>query len=194
MSLALPPRCLPTLHQPRSEENEGLIQSSCLELLASMVEESDDLSQAQLDAVLGQLVPPRREEAAAAARLAAALLQRTQQTVQPYVQRLLTCLLLGSRTSSELREDYHSLIFQVGAEVRAPACAFQGGAVLRQWVQLRSHVWVVLHPHREVCSHVDWRGWGYVWRKQGGWSTRPWMRSCSPAGGIAHLLAPSTPL
>lgn len=35
--------------------------------------------------------------------------------VQPYLQKFLTALLTGARTDSELKGDYHSLFYAVGA-------------------------------------------------------------------------------
>lgn len=48
-------------------------------------------------------------------RLAQELLRRTEPRVQPFLQKFLTNVLLGMRTDSELRDDCHALIFQVGA-------------------------------------------------------------------------------
>ena len=50
----------------------------------------------------------------AACRLTQQLLQRTEADVQPYLKKFLTNALLGLRTDSDLRDECHSLIFQVG--------------------------------------------------------------------------------
>ncbi len=47
-------------------------------------------------------------------RLAQLLLQRTEAEVQPYLQKFLSGALLGLRSDSELKDDCHTLIFQVG--------------------------------------------------------------------------------
>jgi hypothetical protein len=92
-----------------------VLEGTVLELLRSMIEEADDLPQQQLDVLLWRLLPAHRAEHPAGHALAAALLQRTETVVQPHLQKLLTALLLGSRTDSELKDDYHSLFYAVRA-------------------------------------------------------------------------------
>ena len=103
-----------------------MLEGTVLELLRSMIEEADDLPQQQLDVLLWRLLPAHRAEHPAGHALAAALLpglvccrhwllQRTETVVQPHLQKLLTALLLGSRTDSELKDDYHSLFYAVRA-------------------------------------------------------------------------------
>ncbi|KAL4458690.1 hypothetical protein ABPG75_013555 [Micractinium tetrahymenae] len=102
-----------TLMDVVNEENVEMLQGTVLELLRSMVEEADDLPQAQLDVLLTRLLPPHRAESPAGHALAAALLQRTETTVQPHLQKFLTALLTGARTDSELKGDYHSLFYAI---------------------------------------------------------------------------------
>lgn len=86
-----------------------------LELLRGMIEEADDLPQPQLDALLSRLLPSAAAQAPAAHALVAALLQRTETTVQPYLQRFLKALLTGNRTDTELRDNAYELFYAVGA-------------------------------------------------------------------------------
>lgn len=92
-----------------------MLEGTAVELLRAMVEEADDLPQSQLDILLTRLLPAHAAEAPASHAATKALLQRTQTTVQPYLQRLLTGLLSGARSDSELRGDYHSVFYAVGA-------------------------------------------------------------------------------
>lgn len=117
------PACLPAC----SEENAGVLEGTMLELLRSMIEEADDLPQQQLDVLLWRLLPAHRAEHPAGHALAAALLQRTETVVQPHLQKLLTALLLGSRTDSELKDDYHSLFYAVRA------CRAMHAALFMRW-------------------------------------------------------------
>ncbi|KAL4420139.1 hypothetical protein ABPG77_010355 [Micractinium sp. CCAP 211/92] len=102
-----------TLLDVVNEENAELLHGTVLELLRSMVEEADDLPQAQLDVLLTRLLPAHRTESPAGHSLAASLVQRTETTVQPYLQKFLTALLTGARTDSELKGDYHSLFYAI---------------------------------------------------------------------------------
>lgn len=52
----------------------------------------------------------------------------TDLQVQPYLQKFLTALLTGARTDSELKGDYHSLFYAVGAGW-GPEAAPWGAAV-----------------------------------------------------------------
>lgn len=65
-----------------SEANAEVLQGTVLELLRVMVEEADELPQAQLDVVLSRLLPAHRAESPAGHALTAALLQRTETTVR----------------------------------------------------------------------------------------------------------------
>lgn len=106
---------VPMCHSCRSEENAGVLEGTAVELLRAMVEEADDLPQSQLDILLTRLLPAHAAEAPASHAATKALLQRTETTVQPYLQRLLSGLLTGARSDSELRGDYHSVFYAVGS-------------------------------------------------------------------------------
>lgn len=90
-----------------------MLEGTVLELLRNMIEEADDLPQAQLDVLLVRLLPAHAAEAPASHAAAAALLQRCETLVQPHLQKLVTALLTGARTDSELKDDYHSLFYAV---------------------------------------------------------------------------------
>lgn len=101
-----------------SVDNADALEGTVLELLRGMIEEADDLPQPQLDALLSRLLPSAAAQAPAAHALVAALLQRTETTVQPHLQRFLKALLTGSRTDSELRDNAYELFYAVGARRR----------------------------------------------------------------------------
>jgi hypothetical protein len=96
-----------------SEENAEVLQGTVLELLRSMIEEADDLPQQQLDILLARLLPAAAAESPAAHALVVALLQRTETTVQPHLQKFLKALLTGVRTDSELKDDAYELFYAV---------------------------------------------------------------------------------
>lgn len=101
-----------------------MLEGTVVELLRAMVEEADDLPQSQLDILLTRLLPAHAAEAPASHAATKALLQRTETTVQPYLQRLLSGLLTGARTDSELRGDYHSVFYAVGARMHSSGAAY----------------------------------------------------------------------
>jgi len=110
--LAVHPRqCLTAMC---SKDNADVLAGTAVELLRALVDEADDLPQAQLDILLIRLLPAHAAEAPASHAATRALLQRSETTVQPYLQRLLSGLLTGARTDSELRGDYHSVFYAVG--------------------------------------------------------------------------------
>ncbi|GAB4821978.1 hypothetical protein N2152v2_009024 [Parachlorella kessleri] len=102
-----------TIFTAVNDDNQGMVEALALDLLASMLEESDDISQPLLDTILANLLPAKQKENPAACRLTQQLLQRTEAVVQPYLQKFLTNALLGLRTDSDLRDECHSLIFQL---------------------------------------------------------------------------------
>ena len=75
-------------------------------------------------------------------RLAQQLLQRCEEAVRPHLQRFLAAALSGGRTESELKDDAHALLYQVGALLGAAGlatgagwgleCTFGGAAVAWQ--------------------------------------------------------------
>ncbi|KAL4859210.1 Sister chromatid cohesion protein PDS5 B-B [Chlorella vulgaris] len=102
-----------TLLDVVNEENAEVLQGTVLELLRTMIEEADDLPQQQLDILLARLLPAAAAESPAAHALVVALLQRTETTVQPHLQKFLKALLTGVRTDSELKDDAYELFYAV---------------------------------------------------------------------------------
>ena len=65
----------------------GLTRRVLLQLLSSMLEESDDIPRRLLDTILGAIVPPRREENPGAATLAGELIRANEATLASHVQK-----------------------------------------------------------------------------------------------------------
>ncbi|KAK9811630.1 hypothetical protein WJX72_007291 [[Myrmecia] bisecta] len=96
-----------------NQENAESVEGPMLELISCMLDEGDDVSQTLLDILLDHLIPPKREDNPAAYRLVQQVMQRTEEHLQPHLQKFLTRVILGQPTESELRDDYHKLIYQV---------------------------------------------------------------------------------
>lgn len=96
-----------------NQRNADRIQGPVQDIMCPLIEEGDEVSQPLLDALLSHLSPASRSESPAGYILAQSILRRTQQTIQPALQKFLTCALEGRRTESELREDPHALILYI---------------------------------------------------------------------------------
>ena len=84
-----------------------------MQLLSTMLEEGDDVSQSLLDTILGAMVPPKREENAEAAAFARELIQVNQATLASHIQRLLACMMAGSTADTALECSYRTLLLEV---------------------------------------------------------------------------------
>lgn len=89
-----------------------------LDLVSTLVDESDMISQSLLDCILGNLAPsclgPEGEEVSQSAQMFAwGLLKRSRESMQPHVQRFLTQLLDGVRTDSDLVGNPSQLVLRV---------------------------------------------------------------------------------
>ena len=93
--------------------NADRIQGPVQDIMCPLIEEGDEVSQPLLDALLSHLSPASRSDSPAGYTLAQSILRRTQQTIQPALQKFLSCALEGRRTESELREDPHALILYI---------------------------------------------------------------------------------
>ncbi|DBA83186.1 TPA: hypothetical protein ACH3X2_006702 [Trebouxia sp. C0005] len=94
--------------------NHESVEPAMLEIMASMIEEADDVSQPLLDVILECVTSPQMEEQPQAYRLAQQLLHRAEDRLQRYLQRFLNNIILGHGTDSNLQEeDYPNLIYQI---------------------------------------------------------------------------------
>ncbi|DBA74057.1 TPA: hypothetical protein ACH3X1_010871 [Trebouxia sp. C0004] len=94
--------------------NHESVEPAMLEIMASMIEEADDVSQPLLDVILECVTSPKMEEQPQAYRLAQQLLHRAEDRLQRYLQRFLNNIILGHGTDSSLQEeDYPTLIYQI---------------------------------------------------------------------------------
>lgn len=84
-----------------------------MQLLSTMLEEGDDVSQSLLDTILGAVVPPKREENAEAAAFARELIQANQATLASHIQRLLACMMAGNTADTALECSYRTLLLEV---------------------------------------------------------------------------------
>jgi len=96
-----------------NQNNADRIQGPVQDIMCPLIEEGDEVSQPLLDALLSHLSPASRSYSPAGYTLAQSILRRTQQTIQPSLQKFLSCALEGRRTESELREDPHALILYI---------------------------------------------------------------------------------
>lgn len=93
--------------------NKEQIWAPALEVMAGIVEETDKMPQQLLDTMLSYLLPPACEEHPEACEMIGQLLQRTERLIQPPLQRYLTSMIDGTCTQSDLKDEYHLLIYQV---------------------------------------------------------------------------------
>ena len=101
-----------------------------MQLLSTMLEEGDDVSQSLLDTILGAMVPPKREENAEAAAFARELIQANQATLASHIQRLLACMMASSTADTALECSYRMLLLEVRCPLsRNTACKPPGSLV-----------------------------------------------------------------
>ena len=86
-----------------------------VQLLSSMLEEGDDVSQKLLDTILSAIVPPRRAENPEAAGFARELIRANQTVLASHIQKLLASMMAGSAAETELECSYRMLLLEVGA-------------------------------------------------------------------------------
>ena len=84
-----------------------------MQLLSTMLEEGDDVSQRLLDTILGAMVPPKREANAEAAVFTRELIQANQATLASHIQRLLACMMAGNTADTALECSYRTLLLEV---------------------------------------------------------------------------------
>eukprot|EP00884_Botryococcus_braunii_P018320 jgi/Botrbrau1/5171/Bobra.0172s0043.2 len=100
------------LLQTISEENAKAVEPALLEILVSMVEESESLSQQILDKLLAYLLKPASEEHPAAYRVVQHLLQRTERWFQPHLQKFLINVILDNKVDTSL-DDPQCLLAEI---------------------------------------------------------------------------------
>lgn len=83
------------------------------QLLSSMLEEGDEVSQRLLDTILGAVMPPKREENAEAAAFARELIKANHSTLASHIQKLLTSMMAGTAAETELECSYRTLLLEV---------------------------------------------------------------------------------
>ncbi|KAL2634564.1 hypothetical protein R1flu_006043 [Riccia fluitans] len=97
-----------------SEEHPQNVFSAMRNILALVLEESEEVSQPLLEAVLANLLKSNKSVSPAAHKLAVAVVERCAEKLEPYVQKFLTSVMLeGKGLESELREDYHNIIYEI---------------------------------------------------------------------------------
>lgn len=101
-----------------NSDNYEMIAEPALDLVSTLVDESDMISQSLLDCILGSLAPSclgaDAEEVSQSAQMFAwGLLKRSRESMQPHVQRFLTQLLDGVRTDSDLVGNPSQLVLRV---------------------------------------------------------------------------------
>ena len=94
------------------------IAEPALEVISTLVDESDVISQGLLDCILGTLAPQSLggdvEEASDVAQVfAQRLLRKSRESLQPHIQKFLTQLLDGVRTDSDLVGNPSQLVLRV---------------------------------------------------------------------------------
>ena len=88
------------------------------QLLSSMLEEGDEVSQRLLDRILSPIVPPRQLENAEAAGFARELIRANQMILASHIQKLLASMMAGNAAETELECSYRTLLLEVGSLLR----------------------------------------------------------------------------
>ena len=100
-----------TLMEAINVENSDMLEIPALELLSSAIEEADDIQQPLLDALLVKLLPDNaRDDNPAAQHLARRVILRSQNALQPYIQKFITRVLDGQPTDSDLVDKTSELV------------------------------------------------------------------------------------
>lgn len=84
-----------------------------MQLLSSMLEEGDDVSQRLLDTILTAILPPKRLENAEAAGFAGELVRANQTVLASHIQKLLASMMAGNAAETELECSYRTLLLEV---------------------------------------------------------------------------------
>ena len=88
---------------------------SAAQLLSSMLEEGDDVSQRLLDRILSAFVPPKQLENAEAAGFARELVRANQPILASHIQKLLASMMAGNAPETELECSYRTLLLEVSS-------------------------------------------------------------------------------
>lgn len=101
-----------------SQEIFDAIHEPALDVLGTLIDESDVISQALLDCILGSLAPSSlgmdADDVADVAQVfAQKLLRRSRESLQPHVQKFLTQILDGVRTTTDLVGNPSQLVLRV---------------------------------------------------------------------------------
>lgn len=97
-------------------DSAELVSQPAVEVLATVLEASEVPSMALLDTVLGNLVEPQKSANPAAYQAVRELVLHTKATISPAVQRWLNSVIVDGRGGeSELKDDYHRLIYELYA-------------------------------------------------------------------------------
>ncbi len=101
-----------------SQEVCDAIQEPCLDMLRTLIDESDVISQPLLDCILGSLAPlslggDADDISDVAEGFAQKLVRRSRESLQPHVQKCLTQILDGVRTDTDLVGNPSQLVLRV---------------------------------------------------------------------------------
>ena len=97
-------------------DNAELVSQPAVEVLATVLEASEVPSMSLLDTVLGNLVEPQKSANPAAYQAVRELVLHAKATISPAVQRWLNSVIVDGRGGdSELKDDYHRLIYELYA-------------------------------------------------------------------------------
>jgi len=97
-------------------DSAELVTQPAVEVLATVLDASEVAPMPLLDVVLGFLVEPQKSANPAAYRAARELVLHTKATVSPTIQRWLNSVIVDGRGGeSELKDDYHRLIYEIYA-------------------------------------------------------------------------------
>ena len=101
-----------------SQEIYDAIHEPSLDLLGTLIEESDIISQPLLDCILGSLAPlslggDADDVSDVAQAFAQKLVRRSRESLQPHVQKFLTQILDGVRTDTDLMGNPSQLVLRV---------------------------------------------------------------------------------
>eukprot|EP00250_Pteridium_aquilinum_P017571 c23690_g1_i1 orf=2-3739(-) len=97
-----------------SDRHPSSVLTAMQTIMAAILEESEKIPLSLLDMILSNLLKHKKGVSSAAHKLAVGVVRHCAEKLEPYVQRLLTSVMLEGRTAEiDLHADYHDIIHEI---------------------------------------------------------------------------------
>ncbi|KAH7279481.1 hypothetical protein KP509_37G021700 [Ceratopteris richardii] len=97
-----------------SDKHPSSLFNAMQAIMAALLEESENIPEPILDAILNNLLKHKKGVSSSAHKLAVGVVRQCADKLEPYVQRLLTSIMLeGGKAEIDFRLDYHDIILEI---------------------------------------------------------------------------------